>query len=241
MSEIVFQILAEGGSLAIERICEKHIPRFIYHHGEIDLIDEETNINRQIDFDSFEEPFQIINRKYPWYHLCVERVHPDYRDYVVEELVKMLNLNRVNPESLEFAKEYLEQALKVQLVFGFAPVKSGLKEIKIESLTKFTKFEYNQNNFGLIDDSFYTRGEAPGWSSETWITSNQSFNYGDVRRCVQLPESINTIGKLEVNGNTVTVLDENGEMVYVFSSDKFFVSAFPLIGDEEMWFYRKVY
>lgn len=90
MTETVFEILAEGGSLTIERKRNRNGEKFIYHHNEFDSTDEGLEINKNGEYSTFEQPFQLINSKYPWFRLHLKTVHEDYRNFVIDELIKSL-------------------------------------------------------------------------------------------------------------------------------------------------------
>lgn len=49
-----------------------------------------------------------------------------------------------------------------------------------------------------------------------------------------------TIGKLEVNGNTIIIKNEFGQIDYAFSTDKFFVSTTPILSKSKGWFYKRI-
>ena len=140
-TETVFEFLAEGGSLAIERHRNRGGETFIYHHNEMDFTDEGLEVNDKGEYDSFEQPFQLINSKYPWYRLSVETVHEDYRDYVLTELINALNKKGIAPDELRHSKRYLEKALHVKLEFGNPPIKSSLQNIKVSNLMKLTEYD----------------------------------------------------------------------------------------------------
>ena len=132
IKEEVFLILAEGGSLSIERIRGSQGEKFIYHHGEFDLTDEGLGVNEKGGYDNFEQPFQLINSLYPWYSLHIETIHEDYRDYVLKELIKVLMRKGVTPDELNNSKTDLEEKLQVKLEFGNPPLRNCLQEICIE-------------------------------------------------------------------------------------------------------------
>lgn len=118
MIERVFEILAEGGGLKIERNRNRSGEKFIYHHNEMDLTNERHGINKKGEFENFEQPFQLINSKYPWFLLHLMTLHDDFREYVLSELIITLNKKGVKPEDLVHVKENLEKTLKTKLEFG---------------------------------------------------------------------------------------------------------------------------
>lgn len=54
----------------------------------------------------------------------------------------------------------------------------------------------------------------------------------------KMKNAFETIGKLEVNGNTIIIKNEFGQIAYAFSSDKFFVSTTPILSKSKGWFYK---
>lgn len=118
MTDTVFALLAEGGSITIERKRNQNGEKFIYHQNEMDLTDEGVGLNKICEYETFEQPFQIINSRYPWYRLHIEQLHNDFRDYVLTELIINLNKNGITPEDLHYSKHTLEQSLNVRLEFG---------------------------------------------------------------------------------------------------------------------------
>jgi hypothetical protein len=122
VTEKVFEILAEGGSLTIERLRNPDGEKFIYHHNEMDLSNEGLGINKSGEYENFEQPFQLINSKYPWFLLYLSKVHEECRDYVLSELLIALNKNGVTSDGIHNSKEQLEETLNVKLEFGNEPL-----------------------------------------------------------------------------------------------------------------------
>lgn len=116
--EIVFQILAEGGEITISRKKDKSNVKFVYHHNEFDPTHEGLDVSLNDEYQTFEQPFQLINKKYPWYMLHIETVHQDFRKYISEKLVEKLNKKSIHPDDLEFCKDQLEEILEVKLNFS---------------------------------------------------------------------------------------------------------------------------
>jgi hypothetical protein len=116
--ETVFEFGGEGGSICIYRQKTDKGDIFIYHHSEIDPIDEEIVINKTLQFDSFEQPFNIINERYSWYTLFVTLVHMDFRDYVRTHLIYQLNNNKIIPRYIRSEKRYLEESLDISLIYN---------------------------------------------------------------------------------------------------------------------------
>ena len=117
-TEKVFEILGEGGGICISRQKNKLGEKFIYHHNEFDPTDEGLDINKKDEYSNFEQPFQLINNKYPWYHLYIEVVHDDYRNYIIERLLEKLNEKLVSPDIIEYSIHTLENSLKIKLNYS---------------------------------------------------------------------------------------------------------------------------
>ena len=114
-TEKVFEILGEGGGICIKRQKSKTKESFLYTHSEFDPTDEELDINEKSVYQSFEQPFQLINKKYPWYKMHIETVHDDYRNYIIENLIEKLNEKSIVPDYLNFSRKELEHILKIEL------------------------------------------------------------------------------------------------------------------------------
>lgn len=229
MTETVFEILAEGGSLIIKRKRIGNEYKFIYHHNEFDPINEELGINKNSEYSTFEQPFQIINSKYPWFKLHLETVHEDYRIFVIEELIKSLMFQGITPDELSYSQRRLEEALDIKLKFGNAPIKSGLQNIKVTNLMKLTEYDYHEYPEESGKEA-RLRGKYEIWTDEQ-IYSSQ---YNEI---IREEYGFETKGKLEVSGNTIIIKNEFGQIVYAFSSDKFFVSTTPILSKSRGWYY----
>lgn len=227
--EPVFEIIAEGGGIHIMRINDASGEKFIYHHNEFDPTDEGMGVSRKGEYDNFEQPFQIINNKYPWYFLHLETVHPDYRDFVISELIKKLNEKQVSLEEMKYYKDRLEKALGVKLDYGAVPIQNGLQNIKVSNLMKLTEYEYSQftKESGKQDR---IKGKYEIW------TDDQVYS-PDYMEIMTAKFEFKTVGKLEVTGSAVIIRNEFNQIEFVFPSDKYFVSAKPIYGKEKSWFY----
>lgn len=116
--ETVFEVLAEGGGLSILRVSDSKGQRFIYYHREADITDEGMGINKTHEYENFEKPFQLIHNKYNWYLLSVTEVHPDYRNYVIENLLEKLNQLPLHAHADVLSRAYrLEEALQIKLQY----------------------------------------------------------------------------------------------------------------------------
>ena len=117
-TENIFEIGGEGGSICISRQKSESSEKFIYHHNEFDPTDEGLDVSINDEYNNFEQPFQLINKRYPWYILYIEVVHADYRDYVIEKLVEKLNEGPVSPNYLDYCRKRLEDSLKIKLHYS---------------------------------------------------------------------------------------------------------------------------
>lgn len=235
-TEPVFEILAEGGSLRIFRKRTKSGERFLYAHNEMDPTDEGLDVNGETTFESFEEPFQVINNSYPWFQLHLESVHEDYKKYVLDELIKVLTKKGVSPDELRYNQGQLEKQLGVQLHFGNAPITTGMQNITVENLTKFTSFEHHTHR-DSYDSPVYETKYVPKAQFETWLTGSQTFYHDQCNMSCGVVDSMEIIGTLEVSGNTIIIRNEFGQIAYIFSSDKFFVTTSPVLSKSKSWFY----
>ncbi len=236
MTETVFEILAEGGSLTIERKRSRNGEKFIYHHSEMDLTDEGLGVNEKGEYKTFEQPFQLINSKYPWFKLHLKTVHEDYRNYVIDELIKSLMYQGLTPDELRYSQKDLEKTLNIKLEFGFQPLKSGLQNIKVRNLIELTEYDYQEftdQHAQEIGQKFKLKGKYKMWTDE------QTF-YPENMEIINTSNEFETIGKLEVSGNTIIIKNEFGQIEYAFSSDKFFVSTTPILSKSKGWFYKSV-
>jgi hypothetical protein len=114
-TEKVFEILGEGGGICISREINKSGAKFIYHLNEFDPTNEGLDINKKCEYDNFEEPFQLINDRYPWYLRYLETVHDDYKNFIIERLIEKLNDKSALLDNFEYHKGDLENFLKIEL------------------------------------------------------------------------------------------------------------------------------
>jgi hypothetical protein len=114
-TEKVFSIGGEGGSITILRQYNEEGVTFLYHHSEFDPTDEGLDVSVRDVYSTFEEPFQLINKRYRWYELYIMTVHDDYKPYIIECLLKRLNDGGVLPEDLDRCKYGLEKMLGIEL------------------------------------------------------------------------------------------------------------------------------
>lgn len=235
MKETVFEVLAEGGSLSIIRIKYRNEEKFIYYHNEMDMTDEGLGIDKKCEYENFEQPFQLINNKYPWFQLHLAIVHEDYRSYVLDELIKTLMFQGITPDELRYSQSDLEKALSVKLEFGFAPIQNGLQQIEVKNLIEAIEYTYQEfadNYASEIGQKFKLKGQYRMWTDE------QCFEPRYMEVITTSNEYIKTIGKLEVNGNAIIIKNEYNQIDYIFPIDKFTVSASPILSKSKSWFYK---
>ena len=234
--EIVFEILGEGGDISIQRIRDKNGEKFFYHHNEMDLTDEGRDVNEIGMYQTFEQPFNLINERYPWFQLHLQTVSEEYKNFVLEELIQKLQHDRITPDELKHSKNRLEEILNVKLEFSRKPLNGSLQNIKVENLVKLTQYDYQEFTDAYaqeIGQKFKLKG-----TFEVWFPNEQSFQYDQVTMSSNLVEGFETIGKLEVNGNTITIKNEFDQIAYVLPSDKFFISTSPILSKAKTWFYQ---
>lgn len=220
--ELVFEVLAEGGSLRIERQYKGGNNGFDYflNQNEMDASESGLDVNKTSVFDNFYEPFDIINEKYPWYNLNLSFVDEDFRGYVADELVK--KLNRKGIDQLP-KKHLLEEKLDCEFKIIEKPETDGLQNIRVKSLIKVTEHEYQEfyDDYAKeIGQKFKLKGSYEMWTEkQPYILRNMEV--------INDKNSFDFIGNIEVSGNTIILKDENAQISYVFPSDKYFVSAEP--------------
>ena len=114
-TETVFEVGGEGGSLQIDRQIDSNGIKFIYHHHESYPTDEDLSIHENGEYEDFETPFQIINRKYPWYSLYIVTIHDDFKDYIKSQLIQKLNHEDWSHQRAGYFQSRLEEALQIKL------------------------------------------------------------------------------------------------------------------------------
>ena len=97
---------------------------------------------------------------------------------------------------------------------------------------KLTEYEYQEytEESGKADR---LRGKYEIWTDEQVYSSQ----YNEI---IRQKYDFETIGKLEVNGNTIIIKNEFGQIEYAFSSDKFFVSTTPILSKSKSWIYKSI-
>lgn len=118
-TDVVFSLGGEGGSINISRQMSGDTVRFIYHHNEFDPIADETLIDEQQSYTSFEQVFQLIQERYRWYRQYLMTVHEDYRSFVADKLVERLNADGATEDILRRNHQHLEVVLGVKLNYTY--------------------------------------------------------------------------------------------------------------------------
>ena len=116
-TETVFEIAGEGGSICIVRQKSNTEEKFIYEHSEFDPTDEDLEVYKKDVYTNFEEPFQLINDRYPWHLLYITTVHEDYKNYIIGHLLEKMNKRPIMPEYFDHKKETLENLFKIELSY----------------------------------------------------------------------------------------------------------------------------
>ncbi len=232
--EIVFEILAEGGSLTIVRRFDNNVETFHYNHKENNPFDNDLAISENGIYDNFEKPFQIINKKYPWFLLSAQTIHRDFKILVLDTLITQLNKRRITPTDFENSITQYEEILGVKLEFGNPPIRNGLQKIKVKNLVELTEYDYQEftDQYAQeIGQKFKLRGKYKMWTDE------QTF-YPENMEVMKASDNFEIVGMLEVSGNTIIIKNKFGQIEYAFPSDKFFVSTTPILSHTKGWFYK---
>lgn len=220
--ELVFEVLAEGGSLRIESKYKGGNNGFDYFldHSEMDVSESGLDVNKSNVFDNFYEAFDIINSKYPWYNLHLSYVDEDFREYIADELVEKLNEKSIFKLS---KKELLEEKLNCDFNIIENPEIGGLQNISVKSLIKVTEHAYEEfyDDYAKdIGQKFKLKGSYEMWTEEQPYILKKMEVIND-------KNSFEFVGNIEISGNTIILKDENKHISFVLPSDKYFVSAEP--------------
>ena len=111
-SQTVFEVLAEGGSISIQRKRGLNGDLFIYHHNEYDPV-EDIVVTKAEEYDSFEEAFNRIHDRYSWYKLHLDVVAHEYCSFVSQKLVDKLNSGEVSLDEIKYRISQLEKVLHI--------------------------------------------------------------------------------------------------------------------------------
>jgi hypothetical protein len=226
MNEIVFEVIAEGGSLSVVRRYDSAGERFLFQQSEINITEERMADSNFSEYATFDLAFSRINTEYPWFQLHLVQVHSDYRINVLEGLVKSLNQRGVQPEDLAHSKATLEEKLAARIEFGASqsePV-NVLQHISINlQIGSTTEYEYNNYSHDYFSDSVRS-DDLKVWKKI------ERFDY----------KTIKCQGVIEFSGPTVIIKDIQGCPIHVFHSDKVIISTEPVLSNDQGWFYTNV-
>lgn len=225
---IVFEVLTKDSNIKIERIENKEIGFDYFLILEMKS-DAENRIceNEPQVFDNFYEPFDFINQKYQWYDWQLIQINEDFRVYAAEELVKVLNQNKID-NLIHY--EDLQDKLQCFFYTENIPEKEGLKNIVISSLVKIIEHSYQDCNDSLeseLDAKYKWLG-----SYEIW-TEDQPYSIRNME-LINENNSFTFLGKLEVLGQSIILKDNFGEIRYVLPADKYFISVSP-VNTTKVW------
>lgn len=222
--EIVFEILGEGGSLEIARLFDNNVEAYHYHHNEGDLFEKDLAISKNGVYDNFEEPFGIINKKYPWYLLNIQTVHQDFKVCVLNALVNQLNKKQVTQSEFEHSKAQFEEVLGIKIHFGKVPFRDGFQEIIVKlKVGKTTSFEYQDYSGHYHSSNTKNDDLKISQSTETFDLKEYKFK-----------------GKLEIFGPTVVIKDYFNIPQFVFSAEQAIVITKPILTSSEGWFHDTI-
>lgn len=105
ITETVFEIGAECGSINIFRQQNGSIELFAMKLNEFDPFENEPSVNIEKVFKTFDLTFHEIDSKYPWYSLCILGVHQDYKAFIIERLTDRLQERTSIPEALRTSED----------------------------------------------------------------------------------------------------------------------------------------
>lgn len=104
-AEIMFEIGGEGGSITIQRSFENGITSFLYIHNESDMGDEGLDVYKEMAFSSFEEQFNFLSNKYPWYQLYLLNIHKDYQNFIATKLFEKIANGELEYDQLRMSSK----------------------------------------------------------------------------------------------------------------------------------------
>ena len=232
--EIVFQVQAVGGNLAIERQHESSGDFFFIreNHSGPSILGADTHWQQPCE--SFRKAFQHISTHYAWYLQLLMVVHDDYRQEVVDELMFRLNRFSVEPTQISRIMTSYREQLHIQVEYGPVALSNGLQRICVTNLMKLTEYDYHEftDHYAReIGQKFRVKGTYELW------TEDQQYNYNH-NEIIRRKHAFEVVGRLEVDNGTVVIRDEFGAILYVFSADKYLVHTSPVLGRTSRWHYR---
>jgi len=116
----ILEILAEGGSISVykyDNTTRKDLPKsfFVWHTGEMGLEDDYYTTNSEnndltddekTDFSLF---WQKLLETYPVvYHLYLDYLHPDYKSYILKDLLRKTKYGELRINELPSLDSWLK-------------------------------------------------------------------------------------------------------------------------------------
>lgn len=219
--ETRLRILAEGGSIKICSIEKGYNegPDYFLETSEQDFFEAGLGNKNQEIHDSFYGAFDQLNDKYPWHQMHLDYVDEDFAEYVADALVE--KLNQSNRPFRAFEKKNFEEKLGIHLRTKEVEIKTGVFSIEVGSLVKTIQYDY----IDFADSYAEQIGQKFKLDSiaESWDTFN-----GD---------SFDFVGTIKIVGNSIILLDSDGDISYVLSADKYKLTANPLTYTAMKWEY----
>ncbi|MDO4229975.1 MAG: GIY-YIG nuclease family protein [Capnocytophaga sp.] len=167
--ELVFELGAEGGGIDIKRQKDANGERFICNYVSNDFTDEGYDVYETTAFATFEEVFTKVRQKAPyWFRLYLITVHKDYKEYVIQQLLKDLKEQKVLPEDF-YSKKRFEEVLNIKLKYDKNYLEWDSNGILIEKSEKVD--EYSDDT-----EEIYTPKLDQMWNGycpESWLEGKQ--------------------------------------------------------------------
>lgn len=132
-NELLFEIGTEGGDISIYRDKKENEIVYSYHQNETDFSEEMGDISTRLEFSSFLEAFNKINR-FPWYCFSLSSIHPEFKDVVINELLLVLNALDEKEIHNFSSKDSFEKVLNVRFLLDEKKVFTGLYEIDAHAI-----------------------------------------------------------------------------------------------------------
>jgi hypothetical protein len=101
--EVIVELLAEGGSIALTGVRHDHgwtFSRSIDESTAYDLIGEEPVFKKSAEVDSWEGALRLLD-KYPWQTFHPSSVHPEFRERIWIAVQERLAANNESMSKLE--------------------------------------------------------------------------------------------------------------------------------------------
>lgn len=219
--ETRLRILAEGGSIkicSIEKGYNEGLDYFL-ETSEQDLFEAGLGNESQEIHESFYGAFDQLNDKYPWHKLHFDFIDEDFAEYVADALLEKINKSKRPFRTFE--KKNFEDKLGIYLRTKEVEIKTGVFSIEVGSLVKTTQYDY----IDFADSYAEQIGQKFKLDSiaESWDTFN-----GD---------SFDFVGNIKIVGNSILLLDSDGDVRCVLAADKYKITSNPLTYTAKKWEY----